>query len=37
MDEVYELRNEIPSLKSMFNNLLSKRAETDNRITTDTI
>ena len=28
MDEIYELRNEISSLKSMFNNLMSSRTET---------
>ena len=36
MDEVYDLRNEISSLKSMLNNLISNRTETDNQITTDT-
>ena len=36
MDEIYELRNEISSLKSMFNNLISNFTETDNQITTDT-
>ena len=28
MDEVYELRNEVSSLKSMFNNLISNRTKT---------
>ena len=37
MDEVYELRNEVSSLKSMFNNLISNRTETDNHIITDTL
>ena len=37
MDEVYELRNEDSSLKSMFNNLISNRTETDNHIITDTL
>ena len=32
MDEVYELRNEISSLKSIFNNAKSNRRETDNQI-----
>ena len=36
MDEVYELRNEVSSLKSMLNNLISNRTETDNQIITDT-
>ena len=36
MDEIYELRHEISSLKSMFNNLISNFTETDNQITTDT-
>ena len=36
MDEVYELRNQVSSLKSMFNNLISNRTETDNHIITDT-
>ena len=30
MDEVYELRNETSSLKSMLSNLISSRTETDN-------
>ena len=37
MDEVYELRNEVSSLKSMLNNLISNRTETDNHIFTDTL
>ena len=37
MDEVYELRNEVTSLKSMLNNLVSNRIETDNQIITDTL
>ena len=37
MDEVYELRNEVSSLKSMLNNLISNRTETDNQIITDTL
>ena len=37
MDEVYELRNEVPSLKSMLNNLISNRTETDNHIFTDSL
>ena len=36
MDEVYELRNQVSSLKSMFNNLISNRTETDNHIITGT-
>ena len=36
-EEVYDLRNEISSLKSMLNNLISNRTETDNQITTDTL
>ena len=35
--EIYEFRNEISSLKSMFNNLISKRTETDNQTTTDNL
>ena len=34
MDEVYELRNEVTSLKSIINNLISNRTETDNQIIT---
>ena len=30
MHKVYELRNEVSSLKSMLNNLISNRTETDN-------
>ena len=37
MDEVYELRNEVSSLKSMLNNLISNCTETDNQIITDTL
>ena len=37
MDEVYELRNEVSSLKSMLNNLISNRTETDNQIITGTL
>ena len=37
MDEVYELRNEVLSLKSMLNNLISNRTETDNQIITGTL
>ena len=37
MDEVYELRNEVSSLKSMLNNLISNRTETGNHIITDTL
>ena len=36
-EEVYDLRDEISSLKSMLNNLISNRTETDNQITTDTL
>ena len=36
-EEVYDLRNEISSLKSMLNSLISSRTETDNQITTDTL
>ena len=35
LDEVYELSNEISSLKSMLNNLISNHTETDNQITTE--
>ena len=35
MDEVYELRKEISSLKSMLNNLILNHTETDNQIITD--
>ena len=34
MDEVYELRNEVSSLKSIINNLILNRTETDNQIIT---
>ena len=34
MGEVYELRNEVTSLKSIINNLISNRTETDNQIIT---
>ena len=37
MDEVYELRNEVLSLKSMLNNLIPNRTETDNQIITVTL
>ena len=37
MDEVYELRNEVSSLKSMLNKLISNRTEIDNQIVTDTL
>ena len=37
MDEVYELRNEVSSLKSMLNNLISNCTETDNQIITGTL
>ena len=37
MDKVYELRNEISSLKSVFNNLISNCTETDNQMNTDTL
>ena len=37
IDEVYELRNEVSSLKSMLNNLISNRTETDNQIITGTL
>ena len=37
MDEAYDLRNEISSLKSILNNLISNLTETDNQITTDTL
>ena len=37
MDEVHELRNEVSSLKSMFNNLISNRTEADNHVITDTL
>ena len=37
MDEFYELRNEVSSLKSMLNNLVSNRTQTDNQIITDTL
>ena len=36
-NEVYGLRNEISSLKSIFNNSKSNRTETDNQITIDTL
>ena len=35
--EVYELRNEFSSLKTMFNNLISNHTETGNHIITDTL
>ena len=35
MDEVYELRKEISSLKSVLNNLILNHTETDNQIITD--
>ena len=35
MDEVYELRKEVSSLKSMLNNLILNHTETDNQIITD--
>ena len=34
IDEVYELRNEVLSLKSKLNNLVANRTETDNHIIT---
>ena len=37
MHKVYELRNEVSSLKSMLNNLISNRRETDNYIITGTL
>ena len=37
MDEIYELRNEISSLESIFNILIAHPTETDNHITTDTL
>ena len=37
MDEVYELTNEVSSLKSMLNNLISNRSETDNHMITETL
>ena len=37
MHKVYELRNEVSSLKSMLNNLISNRTETDNQIITHTL
>ena len=37
MDDVYELRNEVSSLKSILNNLISNRTETDNQIIIDTL
>ena len=37
IDEFYELRNEVSSLKSMLDNLISNRTETDNQIITDTL
>ena len=36
-EEIYDLTNEILSLKSMLNNLILNRTETDNQITTDTL
>ena len=36
-EEVYDLRNEMSSLKSILNNLISNRTETDNQITTNTL
>ena len=36
-NEVYGLRNEISSLKSIFSNSKSNRTETDNQITIDTL
>ena len=35
--EVCELRNEVSSLKSILNNLISNLTEIDNQITTDTL
>ena len=35
MDEVYELRKEVSSLKSMLSNLILNHTETDNQIITD--
>ena len=37
MDEVYEFRNDVSSLKSMLNNLISNRKAIDNQIITDTL
>ena len=37
IDEVYELRNDVSSLKSMLNNLILNRTETDNQMITDTL
>ena len=37
MDEVYDLRNEISSLMSVLNNLITNRIETDNQIITGTL
>ena len=37
VNDAYDLRNEYSSLKSMFNNLIPNRTETDNQITTDTL
>ena len=37
MDEVYKLRNEVSSSKSMLNNSVSNSTETDNHIITDTL
>ena len=36
MGKVYELRNEVSSLKSMLSNLISNRTKTDYQIITDT-
>ena len=37
MDEVYELRNQVSSLKLMLINLLSNLTEIDNQITTGSL
>ena len=36
MDEVYEFRNDVSSLKSMLNNLISNGTAIDNQIIKDT-
>ena len=37
MDEVYEFRNDVSSLKSILNNLISNGTAIDNQIITDTL
>ena len=37
MDEVHEFRNDVSSLKSILNNLISNGTAIDNQIITDTL